>query len=172
MSASTLERDIMNRKIISVSTKRQITIPLQFYKHLNLGSEVECPPLKMELLSFVLCIENLVNFPLKYSKILFHKDIQVMRLVKHLEIQSKSIKKAVFKYVRRSRCNCSWRKESSYFRWYLWLGGLIMYEIPFSSQAERYFKKIREKLVKEAYKTAFLKLKRKSLYWSAKNVVI
>ena len=35
-----------------------------------------------------------------------------------------------------------------------------MYEILFSSQAERYFKKIREKALKEAYKTAFLKLKK------------
>ena len=35
-----------------------------------------------------------------------------------------------------------------------------MYEILFSSQAERYFKKIREKALKEAYQTAFLKLKK------------
>lgn len=35
-------RDFTDRKIISVSRKRQITIPLQFYKQLGLGSEVEC----------------------------------------------------------------------------------------------------------------------------------
>jgi bifunctional DNA-binding transcriptional regulator/antitoxin component of YhaV-PrlF toxin-antitoxin module len=40
--ANAMERDVMNRKIISVSKKRQITIPLQFYKHLNLDNEVEC----------------------------------------------------------------------------------------------------------------------------------
>ena len=39
---ATLERDIMDRKTISVSKKRQITIPLQFYKHLDLDNEVEC----------------------------------------------------------------------------------------------------------------------------------
>lgn len=32
----------MNRKIISVSKKRQITIPIEFYKHLNMGDKVEC----------------------------------------------------------------------------------------------------------------------------------
>ena len=42
MPANVVERDIMDRKIISVSKKRQITIPLQFYKHLGLGNEVEC----------------------------------------------------------------------------------------------------------------------------------
>ena len=39
---ATLECDIMDRKTISVSKKRQITIPLQFYKHLDLDNEVEC----------------------------------------------------------------------------------------------------------------------------------
>jgi bifunctional DNA-binding transcriptional regulator/antitoxin component of YhaV-PrlF toxin-antitoxin module len=36
------ERGNMERKIISVSPKRQITIPLKLYKRLNLGNEVEC----------------------------------------------------------------------------------------------------------------------------------
>jgi mRNA interferase RelE/StbE len=35
-----------------------------------------------------------------------------------------------------------------------------MYEILFSPQAERFFKKIKEKPLKEAYKTALLKLKK------------
>jgi mRNA interferase RelE/StbE len=34
-----------------------------------------------------------------------------------------------------------------------------MYEILFSTQAERFFKKIKEQPLKEAYKTALLKLK-------------
>ena len=32
----------MERKIINVTGKRQITIPLRFYEKLNLGKEVEC----------------------------------------------------------------------------------------------------------------------------------
>ncbi|MEX0974463.1 MAG: AbrB/MazE/SpoVT family DNA-binding domain-containing protein [Bacillota bacterium] len=39
---SVAERRNMDRKIISVSRKRQITIPLKFYEQVNLGNEVEC----------------------------------------------------------------------------------------------------------------------------------
>ncbi len=42
MSAISMGRGSMNRKIISVSKKRQITIPIEFYKHLNMGDKVEC----------------------------------------------------------------------------------------------------------------------------------
>ncbi|HOX29456.1 MAG TPA: AbrB/MazE/SpoVT family DNA-binding domain-containing protein [bacterium] len=33
---------VKNRKIISVTGKRQITIPLRFYERLKLGDQVEC----------------------------------------------------------------------------------------------------------------------------------
>jgi bifunctional DNA-binding transcriptional regulator/antitoxin component of YhaV-PrlF toxin-antitoxin module len=33
---------IMDRKIISITGKRQLTIPLKFYEKLELGKEVEC----------------------------------------------------------------------------------------------------------------------------------
>ena len=32
----------MNRKILSISSKRQITIPQKFYQELGFGSEAEC----------------------------------------------------------------------------------------------------------------------------------
>ena len=37
-----LERGHMDRKIIAVSSKRQITIPQKFYERLQLSNEVEC----------------------------------------------------------------------------------------------------------------------------------
>ena len=37
-----LESNVMERKIISVTGKRQVTIPLKFYERLNFGKEVEC----------------------------------------------------------------------------------------------------------------------------------
>jgi len=37
-----MERVALPKKRISVSSKRQITIPLQFYNELGIGSEVEC----------------------------------------------------------------------------------------------------------------------------------
>lgn len=33
---------VMDRKIISITGKRQLTIPLKFYEKLGLGKEVEC----------------------------------------------------------------------------------------------------------------------------------
>lgn len=37
-----MENTVMERKIINVTGKRQITIPLKFYEKLHLGKEVEC----------------------------------------------------------------------------------------------------------------------------------
>ena len=34
--------NVMDRKIINVTGKRQVTIPLKFYERLNFGKEVEC----------------------------------------------------------------------------------------------------------------------------------
>jgi bifunctional DNA-binding transcriptional regulator/antitoxin component of YhaV-PrlF toxin-antitoxin module len=42
MNALTTRREIMDRKIISVSHKRQITIPLKYFEELNINNEVEC----------------------------------------------------------------------------------------------------------------------------------
>jgi len=37
-----LESSVTERKIINVSDKRQITIPMKFYEKLHFGKEVEC----------------------------------------------------------------------------------------------------------------------------------
>ena len=39
---STMERSVMDRKIIRVTGKRQITIPQKFYEQLHFDKEVEC----------------------------------------------------------------------------------------------------------------------------------
>ena len=39
---SALEKSMMDRKIINVTGKRQVTIPLRFYERLRFGKEVEC----------------------------------------------------------------------------------------------------------------------------------
>ena len=41
MTKVALEAGIMDRKIISITGKRQLTIPLKFYEKLGLGKEVE-----------------------------------------------------------------------------------------------------------------------------------
>ena len=42
MTKVALSAGIADRKIISVTGKRQLTIPLKFYEKLGLGKEVEC----------------------------------------------------------------------------------------------------------------------------------
>ena len=37
-----VEGSVMERKIINVTGKRQVTIPLKFYERLRFGKEVEC----------------------------------------------------------------------------------------------------------------------------------
>ena len=39
---NTMENALMERKIINVTGKRQVTIPLKFYEKLRFGKEVEC----------------------------------------------------------------------------------------------------------------------------------
>jgi bifunctional DNA-binding transcriptional regulator/antitoxin component of YhaV-PrlF toxin-antitoxin module len=94
ISTIVMGRDIMERKIISVSKKRQITIPLQFYKHLKLGSEVEC-----SLEDGKIVIQPLHREPNEFSveilKDLVSQGYSGKELVKQFETQSKNIKKAV-----------------------------------------------------------------------------
>ena len=42
MAMQNLESMAIERKIINVTGKRQVTIPLKFYERLGLGKEVEC----------------------------------------------------------------------------------------------------------------------------------
>jgi bifunctional DNA-binding transcriptional regulator/antitoxin component of YhaV-PrlF toxin-antitoxin module len=37
-----MKMEVIDRKIINVTGKRQVTIPLKFYERLGLGKEVEC----------------------------------------------------------------------------------------------------------------------------------
>jgi len=37
-----MENPVMERKIINVTGKRQVTIPMKFYERLRFGKEVEC----------------------------------------------------------------------------------------------------------------------------------
>ena len=37
-----MEKAVMDRKIINVTGKRQVTIPLKFYESLSFGKEIEC----------------------------------------------------------------------------------------------------------------------------------
>lgn len=91
---ATLESDIMDRKTISVSKKRQITIPLQFYKHLNLENEVEC---SLEDGAIVIrpVHRGTSEFSVEILKDLINQGYSGNELIKQFELQSKNIKTAV-----------------------------------------------------------------------------
>lgn len=42
VAVTEMENTKMNRKVLSISSKRQITIPQRFYKSLGFGNEAEC----------------------------------------------------------------------------------------------------------------------------------
>lgn len=91
---ATLESDTMKKKTISVSKKRQITIPLQFYKHLNLGSEVECS-LEDGAILIRPAHRGTAEFSVEILKDLVDQGYSGDELIKHFEIQSKNIKTAI-----------------------------------------------------------------------------
>jgi len=94
MPTIAVERDIMDRKIINVSKKRQITIPLKFYKHLGLESEVECS-LEDDAIVIRPLNRNAGEFSVEILKDLISQGYSGDELVKHFEAQNKNIKKAV-----------------------------------------------------------------------------
>ena len=94
MLAKTMERVHMDRKIISVSQKRQITIPLKFFNQLNLESEVECFVQNNSLV--IRPIRNdQAEFSVEILKDLIAQGFSGDELVRQFESESRNIKKAI-----------------------------------------------------------------------------
>lgn len=114
MSTIAMERDIMDRKIISVSKKRQITIPLQFYKHLDLENEVEC-----SLEDGAVVIRPLhreaTEFSVEILKDLVAQGYSGDELVKQFERQSKNIKSAITNMLEEADAIAAGEKSSASF---------------------------------------------------------
>ncbi len=88
------EDGFMNNKIISVSKKRQITIPLDFYNRLNLGKEVECS-LEDDKIIIQPLHRDTSEFSVEILKDLVAQGYSGDELVEKFEKQSKDIKGAV-----------------------------------------------------------------------------
>lgn len=114
MNETLLERDAMDRKIISVSKKRQITIPLKYYKHLGLDNEVECI---LEEGAIVIRPLNRDSgeFSVEILKDLISQGYSGDDLVKMFEVQSKKIKKAVAYMLEDADAIAADEKESESF---------------------------------------------------------
>jgi len=84
----------MERKIISVSQKRQITIPLKFYKQLHLENEVECTVQDGALVIRPIH-QSHGEFSVEILKDLVSQGYSGEELVRRFEEESKNIRKAI-----------------------------------------------------------------------------
>ena len=109
-----MECDIINRKTISVSKKRQITIPLQYYKHLNLDNEVEC---SLEDGAIVIrpVHRGTSEFSVEILKDLINQGYSDDELVKQFELQSKNIKKSITNILEEADSIAAGEKSSTSF---------------------------------------------------------
>jgi len=88
------ENNVVDRKIINVTGKRQVTIPLKFYERLNFGKEVEC-----FLTEDAIVLRPFTNyddsFTMDILKDLVSQGLQGDELLTKFAEQRQNIKKAV-----------------------------------------------------------------------------
>ncbi len=94
MSKHLAERDYMKSKIIRVSKKRQITIPIEFFEKLNLSNEVECS-LEDDAIVIRPLRYRQDEFSVEILKELVSKGYTGDELVKQFEMERTNIKQAV-----------------------------------------------------------------------------
>ena len=114
MTSMVRECNGMERKIINVSSKRQITIPLKFNEHLDLGSEVECL-----LEDGRIIIRPLHRGPSEFSveilKDLVSQGYSGDELIKQFETQNENIKKTIANMLEEADAIAAGRKPSASF---------------------------------------------------------
>ena len=94
MSTKIMERNNIERKIISISQKRQITIPLKFFKQLNLENEVECT-IQEGALVIRPMHQNQGEFSVEILKDLVAQGYSGEELIKRFELESNNIRKSI-----------------------------------------------------------------------------
>lgn len=94
MLAKMMERGRVDRKIISVSQKRQITIPLKFFKQLGLETEVECF-IQDDALVIRPLRSGHDDFSVEILKDLIAKGVSGDNLVRQFELETKNIRTAI-----------------------------------------------------------------------------
>jgi bifunctional DNA-binding transcriptional regulator/antitoxin component of YhaV-PrlF toxin-antitoxin module len=97
MVTTLLERDQMDSKIIRVSKKRQITIPLEFFQRLGISSEVECFLENGAIVIRPLLRHGGDEFSVDILKDLVAKGLSGAELIRQFEIERANIKGAVRK---------------------------------------------------------------------------
>ncbi len=114
MNAHAKKHDPMDRKIISVSKKRQITIPLKYYRQLGLDHELECT-----LEDGAIVLRPLKREPSEFSteilKDLIAQGYSGDELVRKFEEESENIKKAVDRMLEEADDIASGKKDGEKF---------------------------------------------------------
>ena len=85
---------IMERKIINVTGKRQVTIPMKFYEKLSFGKEVECFLTEDSIILRPLSNSD-DSFSMEILKDLVLQGLSGEELLENFAEQRKNIKKAV-----------------------------------------------------------------------------
>jgi len=114
MPAIPKERDRMERKIINVSKKRQITIPLKFFNKLGLENEVECSLENGAIVIRPVYRDN-SEFSVEILKDLVYQGYSGDELIKQFKAQNKNIKSAVGKILEEADEIASGKKKSAKF---------------------------------------------------------
>jgi bifunctional DNA-binding transcriptional regulator/antitoxin component of YhaV-PrlF toxin-antitoxin module len=89
-----MERGLLERKIINVTGKRQVTIPLKFYERLRLGKEVECFLTNDSIVIRPLLASN-DNFTMEILKDLVSQGYSGDELIEKFAEQRDNIQKAL-----------------------------------------------------------------------------
>lgn len=105
----------MNRKIIRVSKKRQITIPIQFYEHLGLKNEVECSLEDDAIVIRPIQKKPTTDFSIEILKDLINKGFSGDELIKQFEKQSINTKMALIKILEEADAIAAGEKKSTTF---------------------------------------------------------
>lgn len=114
MSANIDYRYKSERKIIRVSPKRQITIPIQFYEELGLDKEVECY-MDGDKLVIKPLYQDRGDFSLEILKDLVGQGLSGDDLVREYEQQSKNIKQAISNMIDEADAIASGKKKAATF---------------------------------------------------------
>ena len=92
--AVALERERVERKIINITGKRQITIPINFYNQIGFEKEVECYTDGNMLILRPLKTESM-DFSVEILKDLIDAGYEGEELIKKFEEEIKNIKSAI-----------------------------------------------------------------------------
>lgn len=114
MATRISDEDVKGRKIINVSSKRQITIPLQFYRQLDLGSEIECL-LEDGRIILQPLHRDPSEFSLEILKDLLAQGYAGDLLLEQFEKQSQAIKKAANQMLEEADAMATGRLPSASF---------------------------------------------------------